>query len=162
MEKKAKVIMVQILDALIEIKEKKVAHMDLKLENVLYDNRIEQVKIIDFGFSQRAGSNYDLTKYIAGTPAYMPPELVTNTEFDPYGLDIWATGVILYKLVVGIYPFRGKSETEIFAKIKKGSFTFPDTIRISGDCKRLIRDLLTVNHRHRPSAEQVRFYFEIF
>jgi len=51
MEKKAKVIMVQILDALIEIKEKKVAHMDLKLENVLYDNRIEQVKIIDFGFS---------------------------------------------------------------------------------------------------------------
>jgi len=59
--------------------------MDMKLENILYDSQTENIKIIDFGFSLRAGSNYDLTKYIAGTPAYMSPELVNGSEFDPYG-----------------------------------------------------------------------------
>jgi serine/threonine protein kinase len=157
MEKKAKIIIVQILDALIEIKDKNIAHMDMKLENILYDSQNEEIKIIDFGFSLRAGSDYDLTKYIAGTPAYMAPESVANLDLDPYSLDIWSVGVILYKLVTGIYPFRGKSETEIFGKIKKGMFTFPETIKLSQECKQLIKSLLTVNWRSRPTAMVVNF-----
>jgi len=39
-------------------------------------------------------------------------------------MDVWALGIILYKMLFGIYPFEGETRKEIFEKIKKGDFKF--------------------------------------
>ena len=65
------------------------------------------IKIIDFGFS--AHSRVMLTTY-CGTPAYMSPELVKKQPYVGAKADIWALGVMLYVMVVGVLPFRAGSE----------------------------------------------------
>ena len=58
-----------------------------------------------------------------GTAYYIAPEVLKG-EYDSK-CDIWSCGVILYIFLFGIPPFNAKTDDEIFAKIKKGIFSFP-------------------------------------
>jgi MAP/microtubule affinity-regulating kinase len=81
-----------------------VVHRDIKLENILIDQN-SSVKLIDFGFSIVIAENQKLNVF-CGTPSYMAPEIVNKQEYD-FGVDIWALGVLFYKIVTGNFPFRG-------------------------------------------------------
>ena len=54
---------------------KSYAHRDLKLDNILMDFTTKNIKIIDFGFSQKVRSDEKLSIY-CGTPHYMDPDIV--------------------------------------------------------------------------------------
>ena len=84
--------------------ERNYCHRDLKVTNMLINNKCE-VKIIDFGFACKAEKK--LSMY-CGTRSYMPPELINKFFYRGKPMDIWSLGVVLYKLVVGDYPFGGK------------------------------------------------------
>ena len=47
----------------------------------------------------------------------MAPEIVCNLPYD-YKIDIWALGILLYELVHGYAPFKGKNFIEIKNRIK--------------------------------------------
>ena len=49
-----------------------------------------------------------------GTPSYMAPEIVSKRPYDGRAADIWALGVLLYKLLTGKFPFFGKGFFELF------------------------------------------------
>jgi len=71
-------------------------------------NQQRQVKIIDFGF---AINSKDRLKNYCGTPSYMAPELLLKRgDYSGPATDIWSTGVVLYTLLTGSFPFRGKDE----------------------------------------------------
>ena len=55
-------------------------------------------------------------------------------------MDVWALGIILYKILFGVYPFEGESRKEIFDKIKKGEFEYNEKLcqNISISCLSLI------------------------
>lgn len=46
----------------------------------------------------------------------MAPELVKKISYDE-SVDTWACGIILYKILTGVFPFRGNSEKDLFKKI---------------------------------------------
>lgn len=98
--------------------KQKIIHRDLKLENILkVNNDTNEIKIVDFGISGLfSGRNSDITK--AGSVMYLPPEIFKykNVSASP-SLDIWACGCILYAMVVGKLPFKGKNEYQIIKKI---------------------------------------------
>ena len=50
----------------------------------------------------------------------MSPEVLVHKAPANPSMDIWALGIILYKMIYGIYPFEADSRKEIFEKIKKG------------------------------------------
>lgn len=79
-------------------------HRDLKVTNMLINSE-GVVKIIDFGFACEAKGKLNM---YCGTRSYMPPELVNKFQYYGKPMDIWACGVVLYKLLVGDYPFGGK------------------------------------------------------
>ena len=81
------------------------------------------MKIIDFGIAKIFKPNQKL-KSIAGTVYYIAPE-VLQKEYD-HKCDIWSIGVMTYVMISGRPPFDGGSDGEIFNKIQKGKFTFPE------------------------------------
>lgn len=94
----------QLLDSVQLLHSSGYAHRDLKLSNILIPDG-NRVKLIDFGFS--TGTNSP-SKLYCGTPSYMAPELVNRKVYMPKLIDVWALGVILYRLMTGNYPFGSK------------------------------------------------------
>ena len=97
------------------------AHRDLKLDNILMDAVTKQIKIIDFGFSLKAGYNEKLHVH-CGTPHYMDPDLARKVPYNGLAADVWACGIILYIILVGWLPFAGEFEADLFRKIQSGKF----------------------------------------
>jgi len=104
-EEEAKVVFKQLAEGLQYLHKNNIAHRDMKLENILIDEE-HNVKIIDFGFSLVTPRTKPLN-LCCGTPSYMSPELMARKNYYGHLVDIWALGIILYILVVGIFPFKG-------------------------------------------------------
>ena len=82
------------------------AHRDIKLENILVDHN-KSAKIIDFGFSV-SFKNKKRLKVLCGTPCYMAPEITARKTYNPCCVDVWALGVLLFRMITGFFPFKGK------------------------------------------------------
>jgi serine/threonine-protein kinase len=105
-------ILRQAATALAFVHEQGFLHLDVKAANFLLDSRSAgvQVKLTDFDLACSRG--YTGGNGRAGTLKYMPPEQVVSGCVGE-GSDIFALGVLAYRLVAGVSPFPGTSETEI-------------------------------------------------
>jgi len=76
------------------------------------------VKVCDFGWSAEAENAKRQT--FCGTIDYMAPEMIKNLPYD-YHIDIWSLGVLLYELLHGKAPFRGRNDEEKCKNIAKNA-----------------------------------------
>ena len=129
-----------------------VCHRDIKLENILITDR-GRVKIIDFGFSIQVQENQKL-KIFCGTSSYMAPEIVRKQEYTGFASDIWALGVVLYVMLTGRFPFKAKTEKELFSRILVGNYLPPACMGF--ETKHLVAKMLTVDPQKRPSAAELQ------
>ncbi len=88
-----------------------IVHRDLKPSNILVD-QAGNVKLLDFGIAklldtQSAPKDFELTVALAMTPAYASPEQVKG-ETITTASDIYALGVILYRLLTGRSPYQSE------------------------------------------------------
>ncbi|EGR30571.1 protein kinase domain protein [Ichthyophthirius multifiliis] len=86
-EKLAKVFAFQILLAFLQMVDKKIIHRDMKLENVLINQKLE-CKIADFGFVKLQD---DFCISQAGTPITMAPEILNGENYN-HKCDVWSFG----------------------------------------------------------------------
>jgi calcium-dependent protein kinase len=103
-----KEVMFQIVDTLTYLHRQDIVHRDIKPENILYDVHENNIKVIDFGVSKRFRRKGNLTEMWTntGTLYYRAPELFTGGYRE--GVDVWAAGILLYKLVAGRTPFESE------------------------------------------------------
>ena len=95
----------------------------------------------------------------------MSPEIVTKKDYCGRQSDVWALGVILYSMLFGRTPFRAENERELYRKIAKGQFYFPDEVyksqeefkdlKVSGYAKNLIKKILVVNGDQRVTCDEI-------
>ena len=93
-------ILLQLNEAFKLMLSKNIIHRDLKPQNILLKYIAKNqfiVKIADFGLS-REFNNISFSTY-AGTPLYIAPEIYNQKgNYMPIKCDLWAIGVIIYKL----------------------------------------------------------------
>ena len=89
-----------------------VVHRDLKPGNVLFDAE-GRAKVTDFGIARVLGSD-TLTEEgtVLGTAAYISPEQVSGEAPTP-ATDVYAFGVLLYRLLSGRFPFESENAIEL-------------------------------------------------
>src|SRR5271166_2413907 len=106
-------IIAQVLSALGFAHESGIVHRDVKPSNIMVLQN-GQVKVADFGIARIDTSDLTIVGDLLGTPAYMAPEQLSGAPVD-YRTDLFAAGVILFEMLTGVKPFRGKSITEIMS-----------------------------------------------
>jgi len=83
----------------------------------------------------------------------MCPEIVLKREYVGAPTDIWATGILFYAMLCGQFPFRGASDKDLYRKISRGEFEFPD--HVSREAVSFINKLLVVNPSMRATASSL-------
>lgn len=90
----------QICEALREVHEKNIVHLDIKPENILIDNNGDTT-LIDFGISVSLKDGKPATLLGAATPHYAPPEQSSRESRINFSTDIYALGCTLYVFLTG-------------------------------------------------------------
>ncbi|XP_008272326.3 serine/threonine-protein kinase MARK2-like [Oryctolagus cuniculus] len=148
----------QILAAVGYCHAQRVAHRDLKLENLLLDSQLN-VKLADFGLSCHLPEG-ELVQGFRGTLEYSAPEEFQREPYDPFAADIWSLGVILFTMLAGAMPFNGEDRVELRDCIQRGSYELP--CAASPALEELLSWLLSMDPYDRPTAEIARqqWWFE--
>ena len=106
-------IIMQVLSALGFAHANGIIHRDIKPSNIMILPN-DDVKVADFGIARIDASDFTIVGDLLGTPAYMAPEQLSGAPVD-HRTDLFAVGVILFEMLTGVKPFRGKSITEIIS-----------------------------------------------
>ncbi|XP_066331479.1 phototropin-2-like isoform X1 [Miscanthus floridulus] len=86
-----------------------------------------------------------------GTEEYIAPEVITGAPHTS-AIDWWALGILLYEMLYGRTPFRGKNRKRTFHNILHKDLTFPSSIPVSLAAKQLIHGLLQRDPASRLSS----------
>ena len=114
----------QIAGALEHAHERGIIHRDLKSSNVVIDAKGEAI-VLDFGLARRLPDDAGVQLgeptvtrpgALAGTLSHMAPEVLRGERADIRS-DVWALGVLLYELVTGVLPFKGRTPFETSSAI---------------------------------------------
>jgi serine/threonine-protein kinase len=101
----------RIADALDAAHARNIIHRDVKPSNFLFDSTGE-IFLSDFGIAKSRTVKDDDGTWLVGTPAYMSPEQVVGNPVDGRS-DIYALGIVLYRLLSGQLPFSNDSVTAL-------------------------------------------------
>lgn len=121
-------------------------------------------KIADFGFSTETSSRTTtFTEHSRGTSSYRAPELIAEVSTFSNKVDIWGMGCILYELAVKEKAFEHDWSVRQYAtkKLKlvvRLEYFFSD---IKTLLTNLIHEMLQVNPRTRPNAQELHALFVI-
>ena len=167
-ESEARMIMLRLFGALFHLHSKGIAHRNVKPQNIFLDysdelHWPETAKLSDFSLACYL-DDPDSGRQIVGTPEYLAPEASIMTK-NPDGerevvfgteVDMWAAGVALYNMLSSELPFEGDYPPDVFKKARAGKLHFTKRFRhVSPNARSLIRALLNVDRRKRPTSSTV-------
>lgn len=115
-------IIIQVADALAVAHAQGIIHRDVKAGNVMVNSK-GQVKVLDFGLAKLLDDDVARTSGIHhteltevgvpyGTATYAAPEQARGDRVDSRA-DIFSTGVLLYEMLTGTWPFRGQTAVDV-------------------------------------------------
>ena len=154
-ERKTRNIVYALLKAIAYMHKKDLAHRDIKPENIVFiATDTNQPKLIDFGDAERARDNKTYTEFV-GTPPYMSPErLDEHKGWQLKKADIWAIAVIAYEMYCGQRCFQGDTQKQVFGRILRGEWEWPNDRKPSEDMQDFIKQCLMHDAKDRPTAQQ--------
>jgi len=145
-------------------------YRDLKPENILL-HETGHIMLTDFDLSKQAATTMgpQVVKKMFGSgqkDVYTNPELLTNsfvgtTEYiapeviqgfgQTSAVDWWTFGILMYEMLYGCTPYKGRSQDETFSQIVDGDLKFPDHLlySVSSNVKSMIKKLLVVDVKKR-------------
>ncbi|XP_033229349.1 obscurin isoform X4 [Belonocnema kinseyi] len=147
-------IITQILDALQYLHWRGYCHLDIQPDNVVMASvRSVQIKLVDMGSAQKVTKMGALVPQL-GHLEYRAPEIL-NEELAFPQTDIWMVGVLMYVLLSGASPFRGKDANETRQNISFVRFRFEYLFKeLSQEATRFLMLVFKRTPSKRPTAEE--------
>lgn len=146
----------QLVDGVAYLHANLVIHRDLKLGNLFLTSDM-QLKIGDFGLATRLDNANDRKRTMCGTPNYIAPEILSGSRGDGHSfeVDVWSIGVVVYTLLIGRPPFETDDVKDTYKRIRAIQYAFPDDSNVSPEAQSLIRGILQLDPRQRPSLDAI-------
>lgn len=150
-------IAVQCAAALSEAHAHGILHGDIKPANIMLTRETDTVKLCDFGLARRLAGGLTsqdsvstVRNGLAGTPAYMAPEVVLEQPADERA-DVFSLGVVFYEMLAGHNPYSGSSLVETLTRICELRPPPLDKVdqRIPAAVSRLVARMLETNREKR-------------
>ena len=143
-------IALDICSGLTAVHAQNIIHRDIKPQNILLTSD-DTAKLTDFGVACILEATNDIAHTITGTRKYMAPEQYDG-EYD-YRVDLYSLGLVLYEMLTGCFPFRGKNHDEI--KMKKLDARIEFNHEVPDELHGFLQKVLhrNVNSRYQTAAE---------
>lgn len=129
----------------------KIAHRDLKLENILFDDNYN-IRLIDFGLSCQETKDKQPFKTLCGSFPYAAPEIFKQIPYT-YELDIWSLGVCIYASAAGCLPFQDQNTSHLAAKIMNEEPWYP--FSFTPELTDLLKKMLKKDMNERATMEMI-------
>ena len=145
----------QIVSGIEYLHKLKIAHRDIKSENLIIEQNTKLIKIIDFGLSNSYGDkDEEILRSSCGSPLYAAPEMLKGEYYKGSTVDIWSIGVVLFFMICGYLPFQDEDNPKLYKKIIQGNYSIP--MHVSTQGRELLYNLMNVNPRKRINISQIK------
>lgn len=118
-------IFYQVIEAVKACHSMGIIHRDIKLDNILLTSDYTDIKLCDFGVSRFAKAGEKVNEQ-CGTPAYLAPEIIADLGYEPFYVDIWSMGVLLYAMLSASVPFKAKNLPDLHKLVLRGKYDVPE------------------------------------
>ena len=143
-------IFIQMTKGLKALHDLKILHRDLKSANVfLFSDGSAKIGDLNVSKVVYKGLGYTQT----GTPYYASPEVWKDQPYDSKS-DIWSLGCVTFEMLALRPPFRAENMEKLYNKVIRGQYG-KISERYSDDMKEIIKFMLKVNPKERPSCAQI-------
>lgn len=110
-------IMLPTVEGLSEVHAMHYIHRDLKPSNILISADEHRIKITDFGLTRREDQKW--TGELMGTPQFVAPEIVMAGSHVNQSADIFAIGMMMFRMLTGRFPFTGDDQQILYNNVNK-------------------------------------------
>lgn len=152
----------QLIDAMEYMNERGFSHRDIKLENILLDEKFN-LKLADFGFTTK--NKVSTTR--KGTVGYMAPEVMAKVEYDSKVSDIFSAGVVLFIMYTKFCPFINVNKNDIYySRILKKKWhdlwelydtsCMNDDLEFTPEFKDLFQQMMDPNPADRITIDRIK------
>nr|XP_023494212.1 G protein-coupled receptor kinase 5 isoform X2 [Equus caballus] len=152
-EERALFYAAEILCGLEDLHRENTIYRDLKPENILLDD-YGHIRISDLGLAVKIPEG-DLIRGRVGTVGYMAPEVLNNQR---YGLspDYWGLGCLIYEMIEGQSPFRGRKEKVKREEVDRRVLETEEVYsrKFSDEAKSICKMLLTKDAKQRLGCQE--------
>ena len=155
-ESTAHLMFTQIVSAIHHMHSHRIAHRDLKLENILLTENFNP-KVSDFSYAVKYGPKDPKNTSYCGSLPYFSPELLQRHPYNPLISDIWSLGVCFYIMLNDGLPFKLGNDRLMLNKQLTKDWKFKSKVehKLSEDLKSMVRKMLEPDVGLRISAAQL-------